>query len=68
MASRQILNVLIPGIIIIILKELTKDNVQQSKDFTNAKTIMESDAKKDSELIWIIGVYMLLGERLGHKD
>ena len=63
MASHQILNVLIPGSIVIIIKELTKDNVQQSEDFTNTKTSMEIDAKKDSELIRIIGVYAPLRER-----
>ena len=45
MASRGILKVLIPGNIV-ILKELSKDNVQQSEDFTNTKTSMEIDAKK----------------------
>ena len=63
MASHQILNVLIPGSIVIILKQLTKDNVQQSEDFTNTKTSMEIDAKKDSELIRIIGVYAPSRER-----
>ena len=59
MASRQILNVLISGSIVIILKELNKrkDSVQQSEDFTNTKTSMGIDAKKDSELITIIEVY-----------
>ena len=50
---------LISGSIVIILKELNKrkDNVQQSEDFTNTKTSMEIDAKKDSELISIIELY-----------
>ena len=37
---------MIPGIIIMILKELSTDNVQQSKDFTNTiQTSMEIPAK-----------------------
>ena len=59
MASPQVLQLLIPGIIVIILKELSKDNVQQSKDFTNTKKkrAWRLLLKKDSELIRIIDVY-----------
>ena len=58
MASRQMLTLLIPGsIIITALRDLTKHNVEHLEDFTNTKTSMEIDSKKDWELIRKIGVY-----------